>query len=677
MADVSALLKPLKLRHITLRNRVFSTGHASGLAEDGMPGEAYRLYHGEKARGGIGLTIFGGSSSVSPESPLAFSQIDMSGDRVIPHLERMAETVKGHGAAVMVQITHMGRRGGWRATNGLPMVAPSYSREIAHRSFAKEMEDFDFARIRGHFVDAARRAKAGGLDGVELLMAAHQLLDSFLSPATNRRTDHYGGSLENRARFPLEVLQGIRDEVGDDFVIGIRLSGDEMQKGGMGASECLEVSQLFAESGLIDYLSVYQATGDTQPDLARMLPDMTWPSAPYLYLASGVKAQVDIPVFHASAIRDVQTAARAVGDGHIDAVAMTRGHIADPHIVAKLRDGREDDIRQCVGANYCADFGGHSGLCIQNAATGRERFLPHVLPRANRRKRVVVAGGGPGGLEAARASLQRGHEVTLFEQAESLGGQLNLAAKVPQRENLAGIVRWLEGQVTKGGADIRLGEEANGDAVAGLEPDAVFIATGGAPIAPEFEGADLCTPAWDILAGRVTPAANVLVYDEMGLMTGVGCADLIARRGIDVELVSPDRSIGEETGALLHVAYVRSLYENNAILTPNTQLTGAYREGNKLIAVLTNLYTGAEEEREVEQIVTEYGTRPRGAVYDALRASSRNLGEVDQTALMAGRPPEVKTNPDGRYDLYRVGDALVARNVHAAIYDAARLVRTL
>ncbi len=677
MADVSALLKPLKLRHITLRNRVFSTGHASGLAENGMPAEAYRLYHGEKAKGGIGLTIFGGSSSIAPESPLAFSQIDMSGDRVIPHLERMAETVKGHGAAVMVQITHMGRRGHWRSTNALPMVAPSYSREIAHRSFAKEMEPFDFARIRGNFTNAARRAKTGGLDGVELLMAAHQLLDSFLSPVTNKRTDAYGGSLENRARFPLEVLQDIRETVGDDFVIGIRLSGDEMQKGGMGASECLEVSQLFAESGLVDFLSIYQATGDTQPDLARMLPDMTWPSAPFLHLASGVKAQVDIPVFHASAIRDVTTAARAVADGHVDAVAMTRGHIADPHIVAKMREGREDDIRQCVGANYCADFGGHTGLCIQNAATGRERTLPHILPRAETRKRVVIAGGGPGGLEAARAAIQRGHEVTIFERDAAFGGQLNLAARVPQRENLAGIVRWLEAQVRKGGADIRLGCEATAEDIRALEPDAVFIATGGDPIGPDFEGADLCTPAWDILSGKVAPHGEVLIYDEMGLMTGIGCADLVARRGLNVELVSADRAPGEETGALLHVAYVKSLYDHNAILTPNMQLSGAYRDGNALIAVLTNLYTGAEEEREVDQIVHEYGTRPRSGIYDALRDASRNLGEVDQTALIEGRAQDVNANPDGAFALYRIGDALVARNTHAAIYDAARLVRTL
>lgn len=677
VTDTNALLKPLKLRHITLRNRVFSTGHASHLAEDGMPGETYRLYHGEKAKGGLGLTIFGGSSSVAPDSPLAFSQIDMGADRVVPHLEKMAETVKGHGAAIMVQITHMGRRGGWRGANGLPLISPSYSREIAHRSFAKEMEDFDFARVRGDFVAAAMRAKRGGLDGIEVMMAAHQLLDSFLSPVTNRRTDAYGGSLENRARFPIEVLSAIRDGVGDDFVVGIRISGDEMQKGGMGVAECLEACQLFAQSGLIDFLSVYQATGDTQPDLARMLPDMTWPSAPFLHLASGVKAAVDIPVFHASGIRDIATAARAVSEGHVDLVAMTRGHIADPHIVAKLRAGREEDIRQCVGANYCADFGGPAGMCIQNAATGREALLPHVLPRAEITKRVVVIGGGPAGLEAARASLQRGHAVTLFEATEQVGGQLKLAARVPQRESLAGIVRWLEGQVRRGGADVRTSTVATLADVEALSPDAVFVATGGTPIAPDFEGASLCTPAWDVISGAVEAAQNVLVYDETGLMTAIGCADMMARRGAEVELASADRTAGEEAGALLHVAYFQSLYKHNAIFTPNVRLTDAFREGNKLIAVLTNLYTGAEEEREVDQIVYDIGTAPTLALYDRLRAASRNLGEVDRDALLSGQTPEVARNLAGTFDLYRIGDALVARNAHAAIYDAARIARTL
>jgi pyruvate/2-oxoglutarate dehydrogenase complex dihydrolipoamide dehydrogenase (E3) component len=317
-----------------------------------------------------------------------------------------------------------------------------------------------------------------------------------------------------------------------------------------------------------------------------------------------------------------------VADGHVDAVAMTRGHIADPHIVNKLREGREDDIRQCVGANYCADFAGTGGLCIQNPATGRERTQPHILPKAGTRRKVVVVGGGPGGLEAA-------------------------------------------------GADLRLGHSATEADILAEDPDVVFIATGAVPVLPEFAGRDLCVTSWDIISGRVQPGQQVLVCDETGLPAGIGCADMLASRGAEVELVSADRMTGEEVGATLHVAYYRSLYRNGAILTPNHQLTGAYREGNRLIGVLTNLYTGDEEEREIDQIVHELGTLPRTAVYDALRARSRNLGEVDSAALIEGRPQEVRTNPHGAFDLYRIGDALVGRNVHAAIYDAARFAKVI
>jgi len=650
MASYDALLKPFRLKNIVLRNRVMSTAHASGLAEDGMPAATYQAYHGEKARGGIGLTIFGGSSSVAIDSPLTFNQIDMSHDRVLPHLERMAEVTHRHGAAVMVQITHLGRRGNWRNRHWLPIVGPSASREIAHRSFAKEMEDFDFARIIKAFADAAERAQKSGLDGVEVIAAAHHLIDSFLSPAVNERTDRYGGSLENRARFGLEVMAAIRDRVGPDFIVGMRISGDEMVAGGLSAADCVEVARLFAASGLIDFLSIYQGSGDTLADL---------------------------PIFHASGIRDLATANRAVADGHVDLIAMTRAHIADPHIMAKLRDGRADDIRQCVGANYCADFAGQGGLCIQNPATGRERSLPHILPKAARKKRIVVAGGGVGGLEAARCALQRGHDVVLYEAAPELGGQLNHAKRVPKRESLAGIVRWLEQQVRKGGADVRLGESAEAEQVLAEAPDAVFIATGGRPRRPDFEGRDLCVSSWDVIGGTVEPGQNVLVYDEIGLQPGIGCADLIASRGSEVELVSPDRMVAEETGATLHVGYLRRLYGQAAIMTPNAMLVGAYREGNRLIAVLRNLYTGEEEEREADQIVFELGTLPVDDLYQALRPRSRNRGEVDYDALVEGAPQNVVTNPDGAFDLFRVGDALFSRNVHAAMYDSARLMSAL
>lgn len=678
MSEYNALLKPFKLKHLTLRNRVASTGHAAGLAEDGMPKDRYQLYHAEKARGGIGLTIFGGSSSVAVDSPLPFAQIDISSDRVLPHFETFADRVHQHGAALFCQITHIGRRGHWASHNWLPLIAPSASREQAHRSYAKEMEDFDFRRTLKGFADAAERCKRGGLDGVEVIAAAHHLVDSFLSPITNHRTDQYGGSLENRMRFGLDVFRAIRERVGDDFIVGLRMAGDELISGGLDASECLKVATLFANSGLIDYISVYQAQGDNFASLSAMLPDMSYPPAAFLYLASAIKAEVDIPILHASAIRDVTTANRAVAEGHVDLVAMTRAHIADPHIVMKLQQGREDDIRQCVGANFCGDYAGSGGVkCVQNAATGREAYIPHVHSKASERRKVVVVGGGPGGMEAARVAAERGHEVVLFEAQSKLGGQLNLAKIVPWRENMSGIVRWLEGQLRKKGVDVRLNTRSDEAQVRRENPDVVVVATGGSPAAPMISGAELTVSSWRILDGTVEPGSNVLLYDEMGLHAGAGTADFISQRGGSVELVTPDRAVGEETGHLTHVAYLRKLYQGNTIQTPNNKLSGAYTEGNSIVAVLRNEFTGAEEERVVDQIVTELGTLPNDDIYHALRPYSINLGEVDYDELLENRPQSLRTNAAGCFRLFRIGDAVTSRNVHGAIFEASRFMKDI
>ena len=675
MSDYDALLKPLRIRHLTLRNRMASTGHAAGLAEDGMPKDRYQLYHAEKARGGIGLTIFGGSSSVAVDSPLPFAQIDVTSDRIIPYFESFGRRVHQHGAAVFCQITHLGRRGHYASHHWLPLIAPSATREQAHRSYAKEMEGWDFRRTLKGFADAARRCKQGGLDGVEIIAAAHHLIDSFLSPVTNQRTDQYGGSLENRMRFGLEVFRAVREAVGDDFVVGLRMAGDELMAGGLDATECLKVATGFGNSGLVDYISVYQAQGDNFASLSAMLPDMSYPPAAFLHLASAVKTEVDIPILHASAIRDVTTANRAIKDGHVDFVAMTRAHIADPHIMKKLQEGREDDIRQCVGANYCGDFAGSGGVkCVQNAATGHEAFLPHVHTPTTPRRKVVVVGGGPGGMEAARVAAERGHAVVLFEGEAKLGGQINLAKTVPWRENMGGIVRWLEAQIRKKGVDVRLNTRADSRTVQAERPDVVFVATGGAPAAPRVDGAHLGVSTWRILDGSVEPGSNVLLYDEMGLHSGAGCADFMARRGSAVEVVTPDREVAAETGHLTHVAYMRKLYEGNAIQTPNMKLGGAYQEGNAIVAVLRNEFTGAEEERVVDQIVYELGTLPNDDLYHALKPLSVNDGEVDLDALIDNRPQTVRTNDAGSFQLFRIGDAVMSRNVYAAIFEASRFM---
>jgi 2,4-dienoyl-CoA reductase-like NADH-dependent reductase (Old Yellow Enzyme family) len=676
--NAEALLKPLKVKGLTIRNRVMSTSHAPGYGKDGKPQERYQLYHAKKAEGGIGLTMFGGSSSVALDSPATpWSQISVSDDTVIPYFQSFAERVHGHGAKLMIQLTHMGRRTRWDADNWLPTLSASPRREPASRSIPREMEAEDIARVVADFAAAARRCREGGLDGCEISAAHGHLIDQFFSPSVNQRTDGYGGSLANRMRLGREVLEAMRRATGDDYVIGIRLSGDELIKDGLSADECLEICATLARDGLVDFLNVVGGQARDEMSHAVSLPNMAFPVAPFLHLPSAIKREVDIPVFHAQRITDLATAASAVAEGHVDMVAMTRAHIADPFLVKKLSEGREDDIRQCVGAGYCIDriYVGGDALCIQNAATGREATMPHVIARADVKRKAVVVGAGPGGLEAARVLAERGHSVVLFERSASAGGQINLAAKGGWREALSGIPRWLFAQTKKLGVDVRLGHEASEADILAERPDVVILATGGAPSRGHAKGADLIVTTAEVLSGAVEPSGSVLLFDEMGQHNAASVAELLARRGCLVEFATPDRMAAQEVGTTNQPVHYRELYKLGAIFSPNLELIEVYREGNRLVAALRNTYTEAEEERVVDCVVADYGTLPVAGPYAALKAQSINKGQIDQNALVQGEPQPFDLSQG--FAVYRIGDALAGRNIHAAIYDALRLCKDI
>jgi len=680
------LLSPLTLNKITLRNRVVSTAHAEVYAEPGgLPGDRYIRYYEEKAKGGLGLAVCGGSSPVSIDSPQGWwKSVNLSTDKIIDPLARLAEAMHRHGAKIMIQATHMGRRSAYHGENWPHLMTPSGVREPVHRGNAKTIEIEEIRRIIKDFAKAAKRVQAAGMDGIEISAAHQHLIDQFWSPRTNFRTDDYGGSLDNRMRFGREVLSAVRDAVGADFCVGLRMCGDEFHEDGLDHETLKEIAQAMSESGLIDYISVIGSGADTHNTLANCMPPMALPPEPFVHLAAGIKSVITVPLMHAQSIRDATQAERLLATGMVDLVGMTRAFIADPHMARKIREGREDQIKQCVGANYCIDrqYNGLDVLCIQNAATSREATMPHVIAKSSGPKRkIVVVGAGPAGLEAARVAAERGHEVVLFEKAPVVGGQILLAAKAPQREQMAGIVRWFDLETKRLGIDRRLGVEASIAMIQSEQPDIIVLATGGTPHigqVPAWGAAEgLSVSAWDILSGKVAPGKNVLVYDAMSTHAGAGVADFLASRGSIVEIATPDVKVADDVGGTTFPIFYRRLYAQDVVLTPNVWLDRVYQEGNQLIAVLRNEYTEAQEERVVDQVVIENGATPNDHLYWDLKEASLNRGQTDIDTLFAALPQPAlsETLGDGRYLLYRVGDCISPHNIHGAIYDALRLCK--
>jgi 2,4-dienoyl-CoA reductase-like NADH-dependent reductase (Old Yellow Enzyme family) len=671
--SLDPLLEPFTLKQLTLRNRVVSTSHEPAYAEDGMPKERYRLYHREKAIGGVGLTMIGGSAVVAPDSPPSFGNLLLYKDEIVPWLRRLTDDVHEAGAAVMCQVTHLGRRTSNFTGDWLPLVYASPLCEPAHRSFPKVAEPWDLDRIVADYAAAAQRCVAAGLDGIELQSYGH-LFDAFHSPATNHRDDYLGGRLEARLSFPRRIVKAVRAAVGPDFVVGIRMSMDEDSAGALGRDEALQALECYVGDG-IDFLSVIKGTIDRDATLARVIPSMGTPSAPFLDFAGEIRRTVGIPVMHASRISDVATARHAIRDGLLDLVGMTRPQMADPHLVAKVAAGEEDRIRPCVGANYCLDAIYQSGdaKCIHNAATGREETLHHVLPLAPARRKVVVVGAGPAGLEAARVLGERGHQVVVLEAADQPGGQVRLAS-AGRRRDLIGIVDWRLSEAKHFGVEFRYGAFADAATVLAEQPDVVVVATGGLPNTSFLdEGRHLVVDTWDVMSGAVHPQGRVLVYDDNGAEPALDAVDLLATRGATVELVTPERMLAPDVGSMNSPAYLRAFAEHDVTVTLARRLAAVRRVDGGLVALLHSDYTDVELERQVDHVVVEHGTLPNDELYGDLVPASTNGGAVDHAELLAVRPQTIRVNPSGAFQLFRIGDAVASRNIHAAVYDALRL----
>ena len=672
------LLQFYRLKHLTLRNRIMTTSHEPAYTEDGMPKDRYRLYHLERAKAGVAMVMTAGSASVSRDSPPAFGNVLVWKDEVVPWMKRLADDCHEAGAAVMIQISHLGRRTRWDKGDWLPVVGAGPSREPAHRAFPKIIEDWDIARIVADYADAAERMQAADLDGVEFECYGH-LMDQFISPLTNGMPagSYDRSNLDNRLRFTMEVLQACRDRVGAGFLLGLRFVGDEMENGGIPAEDGLEMARRFASSGLVDFLNVIRGRIHTDAALTGVIPIQGMPSAPHIDYAGQVRAVSGLPTFHAARIPDVATARHAVAAGLLDMVGMTRAHMADPHIVQKIISGQEDTIRPCVGATYCLDriYQGGMALCIHNPSTGREAEQPHRIDPAPLRRKVVIVGAGPAGLEAARVAAERGHEVVVFEAAAVAGGQILLTARSPRRREMVGIVDWRMAQCAAKGVTFHFNICAEVHDVITEDPDVVVIATGGLPTRDILlDGNDLVVTAWDILSGDVKPGTHVLLYDDAGDHVAMQAAQMLADAGAKVEVMTPDRTFAPDVMGMNLVPYVRAMQDRGVIFTVTWRLLCVERAGNQLCATAGSDYGTARRSGTFDQVVVNHGTQPLADIYFDLKPLSVNLGAVDYAALIEGRPqPETALG----FQLYRIGDAVEARNTHAAVYDALRLMRTV
>jgi mycofactocin system FadH/OYE family oxidoreductase 2 len=652
--EFRALFTPIEVGRLTLKNRIYSSAHAEAMAEDGRPTERLRRYHEAKARGGCALTMFGGSSSVHPSSPAAaWRQIANHDDSIVPAYRAIADAVHRHDCLVFTQLTHLGRRAQSDAEGANVLLAPSQVPERVHHEVPHELEPEQIAELVRAFGDAARRCRDGGLDGIEISMAHNHLIDQFWSPLFNERADEYGGSLDNRLRFAFEVLAEIRRQVGRDFVVGARISGDELTRGGLTADDMAAIARRLAASGMLDFLSIIGGSAHTYALQAAVVPNTSFAPGLYVPLAAAIKAASPaLPILHASRIVDPIHADEIVAAGGVDVVGMTRALIADPDLPRKARENRLDDIRTCVGANEgCIDriYQGRPVTCVQNPATGREAELGDVRP-APAPKSVVVVGGGVAGLEAARLAAVRGHRVVLFEKASELGGQVRLAARAPARAEYEGIVRFLVAQVRKLGVRVRLGVEATPSIVLAERPDAVIVATGSHPYLPPVPGGDgkhVVTDR-DVLAGTATVGANVVVVDDVHTQQALSTAELLLEQGKRVEVISPLFHVGQDIGVTSIAPLYARLFRRGVVLTPCTELRAV--EGTAV--VVANVFSGTERRIEaVDTVVLAMGSRSTDSLYRALKGLVR--------------------------ELYAAGDCVAPRGVHQAMLDGTRAARAI
>jgi len=648
------LFTPLRLGPVTVANRIVFSAHLTNYATDGMPTEQHAAYYAARAAGGAGLIITEEHSTHPTDWPYE-KLIHGFHPHVVDGYRRITDAVHTHGVPIFAQLNHNGGQASSMYSR-LPVWAPSPVPDPLFREVPKAVEHHEIAEIVDGYATVAGHCVAGGFDGIELQCSHSSIVRGFLSPATNRRTDEYGGDLDGRARLLLEIVDAVRSTIGSDRALGVRICGDELIEGGTGIDDAVDVARLVEASGQVDYINT--SIGVATSTLYMIEASMQVPPGYALFIPSAIRAAVDLPVVGVGRFKDPLQADRALADGVCDLVGVVRGQIADPDFAAKARSGHGTDIRTCLSCNQ--ECVGRMGLnrwlgCIENPRTGREEL---AVPPPRRRRKVVVVGGGPGGLQAAVTAAERGHRVVLFERHDRLGGQAHVAAAVPSRAEFFDIARNLIVAARREGVDLRTGVEATADLVRAEAPDAVIVATGARPARPWWAGEELrVVDVRDVLEGRADPRGRVVVVDELGFHQATSTAELLADRGCTVEIVTNGMVVAQDLGITLDMetwnvkAHASGIGQSVDLVPMGVSASGDGSGAPELRLRLQHHPTGTDQVRTCDWVVCAVHQRPEDELWHALD----------------GAP----------FEVHRIGDCLAPRRAHAAVIEGNRVAVAL
>jgi mycofactocin system FadH/OYE family oxidoreductase 2 len=652
-APYRRLFSPLRVGPLTLRNRVVFAAHLTNYAENGLPTARHAAYYAARAAGGAGLIITEEQATHPTDWPYE-KLIHGYRPEAIGGYRRITAAVHAHGAAILAQLNHNGAQSSGRYSRR-PTWAPSpvpdpLFREVPQAVEAGEIDEIvaGFGLVAGHCAD-------GGFDGVELQCSQSSIVRAFLSPATNTRTDGYGGSLRNRARLLLEIIPVVRAAIGPGRALGVRICGDELTEGGITLDDAVAVARLVDATGVIDYIST--AIGTATATMYAVAPSMQAPPGYAMHLAAAIRPAVSVPVVGTGRISEPGQAEQALADGQCDLVGVVRGQIADPDFAAKARAGRAAEIRTCLACNQeCAarvGLGRWLG-CLPNPRAGRES-VPLPAPRRAGR-RVLVVGGGPGGLQAAVTAAGRGHRVTLFEQAPRTGGQVAVAARAPGRAGFGDLVRDLAGEAARLGVDIRAGHRVDAEFLLRAAPDAVILATGSRPARPPWaRGHPRVIDVREVADGTHAPAGTVVVIDELGFHPATSTAELLADRGCQVEMITSGMLIGQDLNLTLDYetwnirAGAKAIRQQTDLVVVGARESGASAADGgrgRLVLELLHHPTGAAAELTCDWVACAVPAQPADELWHALD----------------GAP----------FERHRIGDCRAPRRAHAAVIEGER-----